>query len=88
MIVDGQKLACLPCIRGHRVSNCQHTNRELLKVRPKGRPSTQCSKCRELRRTRKAHVKCICAELKADNVDKDPEPAAKGKLYRYCIFIV
>ncbi|KAJ2452458.1 copper-binding transcription factor [Coemansia sp. RSA 2336] len=77
MIVDGQKLACLPCIRGHRVSNCQHTNRELLKVRPKGRPSTQCSKCRELRRTRKAHVKCICAELKADNAEGDAEPALK-----------
>ncbi|KAJ2566751.1 copper-binding transcription factor [Coemansia sp. RSA 1822] len=34
-------------------------------VRRKGRPPTQCHKCRELRRTRKAHVKCLCAEMKA-----------------------
>ncbi|PIA17647.1 copper-fist-domain-containing protein, partial [Coemansia reversa NRRL 1564] len=61
ILTDGQKYACTQCIRGHRASSCNHTDRPLNPVRRKGRPPTQCNKCRELRRTRKAHVKCLCA---------------------------
>ena len=24
MLIDGEKYACDACVRGHRVSNCQH----------------------------------------------------------------
>ncbi|KAJ2189738.1 copper-binding transcription factor [Coemansia sp. RSA 532] len=65
MILNGVKYACDSCIRGHRASSCNHSDRKLNMVRRKGRPPTQCHKCRELRRTRKAHVKCLCAEMKA-----------------------
>ncbi|KAJ1823381.1 copper-binding transcription factor [Coemansia sp. RSA 2671] len=61
--LDGKKYACSACIRGHRASSCNHTSRELTEIRPKGRPVTQCERCRQLRKTRKAHVKCLCGEM-------------------------
>lgn len=27
MLIDGEKYACDACVRGHRVSNCQHTGK-------------------------------------------------------------
>ncbi|KAJ2004622.1 copper-binding transcription factor [Coemansia sp. RSA 2322] len=60
---NGKKFACEACIRGHRASTCNHKSRTLKEIRPKGRPVTQCERCRELRKSRKAHVKCLCGEL-------------------------
>lgn len=37
IIYDGEKYACVSCIRGHRSSTCRHTNRMLVKVRSRGR---------------------------------------------------
>ena len=48
------------CIKGHRSSNCRHTDRPLFEIKKKGRPVTQCEHCRELRKTKQVHVKCIC----------------------------
>ncbi|KIM32850.1 hypothetical protein M408DRAFT_33319, partial [Serendipita vermifera MAFF 305830] len=48
------------CIKGHRSSACNHTDRPLFEIRKKGRPATQCDDCRDLRRTRRLHVKCAC----------------------------
>ncbi|KAJ2745217.1 copper-binding transcription factor, partial [Coemansia sp. BCRC 34301] len=63
IFLDGKKFACSACIRGHRASSCNHSSRELTEIRPKGRPVTQCERCRQLRKTRKAHVKCLCSEM-------------------------
>ncbi|KAJ1675097.1 copper-binding transcription factor, partial [Spiromyces aspiralis] len=63
VIIDGKKYACQSCIRGHRASSCKHADRELIPVRPKGRPATQCPKCRNLRKTKHSHVKCNCKDL-------------------------
>ncbi|KAI6083243.1 hypothetical protein F4821DRAFT_195042 [Hypoxylon rubiginosum] len=42
-IVNGQKMACLPCIRGHRSTKCNHGDeRFLLQVRKPGRPLSSC----------------------------------------------
>ncbi|KAI9253768.1 hypothetical protein BDA99DRAFT_443190 [Phascolomyces articulosus] len=49
------------CIRGHRVKDCQHVDRELIPVQKRGRQVSQCNHCRHLRVTRKSHVKCTCA---------------------------
>lgn len=27
MLIDGEKYACEACVRGHRVSNCQHSGK-------------------------------------------------------------
>ncbi|QIX01916.1 hypothetical protein AMS68_007433 [Peltaster fructicola] len=58
---DGTKWACNSCLKGHRVSGCNHTDRELQLVPKKGRPVTQCQHCRQERKKRSAHVSCDCA---------------------------
>ncbi|KAJ2770156.1 copper-binding transcription factor [Coemansia nantahalensis] len=60
IIIKGQKFACDQCVRGHRASSCNHTERSLNPIKRKGRPPSQCDSCRALRLTRKAHVKCEC----------------------------
>lgn len=40
ILVEGEKYACVRCIRGHRSSTCQHTKRPLVQVRSRGRPNT------------------------------------------------
>ncbi|KAF2726166.1 hypothetical protein K431DRAFT_3116 [Polychaeton citri CBS 116435] len=59
---DGSKWACSSCLKGHRVSGCTHTDRELIHVPKKGRPVTQCQHCRQERKKRSAHVRCDCGE--------------------------
>ncbi|SCU91988.1 LAFA_0F07184g1_1 [Lachancea sp. 'fantastica'] len=41
IIYDGEKYSCVSCIRGHRSTTCKHSNRMLVKVRTKGRPSAK-----------------------------------------------
>ncbi|KAF9056407.1 hypothetical protein BJ165DRAFT_512390 [Panaeolus papilionaceus] len=48
------------CIKGHRSSSCHHTDRPLFEIKKKGRPVSQCTKCRELRQSKKLHSKCTC----------------------------
>ncbi|ORX87518.1 copper-fist-domain-containing protein, partial [Basidiobolus meristosporus CBS 931.73] len=60
VLINGIKYACETCIRGHRSSSCSHLKRQLFEIKKKGRPVTQCEHCRELRKTKKIHVKCIC----------------------------
>ncbi|KAF2837480.1 hypothetical protein M501DRAFT_168635 [Patellaria atrata CBS 101060] len=63
-ILDGVKYACESCIRGHRVSGCTHTDRELKHINPKGRPVRQCEHCRSARKSKSQHAKCDCGEKK------------------------
>ncbi|KZT68751.1 hypothetical protein DAEQUDRAFT_727393 [Daedalea quercina L-15889] len=58
--VNDQKFACESCIKGHRSSSCQHTDRPLFEIKKKGRPVSQCEKCRELRKTKRMHNRCTC----------------------------
>ncbi|AGO10510.1 AaceriABR058Cp [[Ashbya] aceris (nom. inval.)] len=39
IIFDGEKYSCAACIRGHRSTTCKHSDRMLVKVRTRGRPS-------------------------------------------------
>ena len=50
------------CIKGHRSSSCTHTERPLYEIKKKGRPVSQCERCRQLRNTKKVHSKCTCSE--------------------------
>ncbi|TVY53061.1 Copper resistance protein CRF1 [Lachnellula cervina] len=65
MLIKGEKYACEACVRGHRVSNCQHADRTLQHINKKGRPVSQCTHCRTLRKSRSAHVRCDCGSDKA-----------------------
>ncbi|KAH9855791.1 hypothetical protein C2E23DRAFT_550566 [Lenzites betulinus] len=63
VFVNDKKFACESCIKGHRSSNCQHTERPLFEIKKKGRPVSQCERCRELRKTKRMHSKCTCSSM-------------------------
>ncbi|KIM84696.1 hypothetical protein PILCRDRAFT_33349, partial [Piloderma croceum F 1598] len=48
------------CIKGHRSSSCKHSDRPLFEIKKKGRPVSQCEKCRKLRQSKRVHSKCLC----------------------------
>ncbi|CED83035.1 Copper fist DNA-binding [Phaffia rhodozyma] len=64
------------CIKGHRSSSCAHTDRPLFEIKKKGRPPTQCSHCRDLRKKKQVHVKCMC-EARGPLI-LDPSQIAEG----------
>ncbi|KAF9454936.1 hypothetical protein P691DRAFT_4125 [Macrolepiota fuliginosa MF-IS2] len=70
--VNSKKFACESCIKGHRSSSCHHTDRPLFEIKKKGRPVSQCEKCRELRQSKKVHSKCTC--------NPRTDPASRGQV--------
>ncbi|KAF9113394.1 hypothetical protein BGX27_001670 [Mortierella sp. AM989] len=50
------------CIKGHRSTTCNHGERPLHEIKKKGRPSTQCMHCKELRKAKQVSVRCICGK--------------------------
>ncbi|KAI9251998.1 hypothetical protein EDC94DRAFT_621364 [Helicostylum pulchrum] len=66
MYINGLKYACSTCIKGHRSSHCSHVDRPLFEIRKKGRPVTQCTFCRDLRKTKQVHIKCACSDKKVN----------------------
>ncbi|KAI7878346.1 hypothetical protein K492DRAFT_209052 [Lichtheimia hyalospora FSU 10163] len=72
-----RKYACNTCIKASGSTRCQHTDRALVEIKRKGRPISQCNSCRQLRRTKQLHIKCICADKNTDPlVDNTPTPPA------------
>ncbi|KAJ5168709.1 uncharacterized protein N7482_004303 [Penicillium canariense] len=71
MLIDGEKWACEACVRGHRVSSCHHSDRPLTHINKKGRPVSQCTHCRGLRKSRTTHVKCDCGDKKKKSDPSD-----------------
>ncbi|PGG96590.1 hypothetical protein GX51_07752 [Blastomyces parvus] len=87
MLINGEKWACEACIRGHRVSNCQHADRPLSHINKKGRPVSQCPHCRSLRKSRTTHTKCECGEkghTKAECPVKEPNDNQAGNRKQCC----
>lgn len=72
VFIDGIKYACDRCIRGHRVSSCKHTDQPLTMIKPKGRPTTQCSHCRENRKSKQLHTKCLCGHKQGPHSSSCP----------------
>ncbi|CAE6491565.1 unnamed protein product [Rhizoctonia solani] len=84
ILIDNQKFACSACINGHRSSSCHHSDRPLFEIKKKGRPVTQCARCRELRKTRSYHSKCLCdkpatVSQKDDGTSAEENPGSKRK---------
>ncbi|EPY49686.1 nutritional copper sensing transcription factor Cuf1 [Schizosaccharomyces cryophilus OY26] len=75
ILVNNAKMACMKCIRGHRSSSCKHDDRELFPIRPRGRPVSQCEKCRQARVMRHIHVKCTCSS----NAEKPQSQIKKSR---------
>lgn len=93
VLIDNKKFACQTCIKGHRSTSCTHTDRPLSEIKRKGRPITQCQHCRELRKSKQVHVKCVCGDAEgaspvssasgsgdASVKPKDPSPAQTAAL--------
>ncbi|KAJ7596822.1 hypothetical protein C8J56DRAFT_918413 [Mycena floridula] len=80
--VNSKKFACESCIKGHRSSSCHHTDRPLFEIKKKGRPVSQCEKCRRLRQSRKVHSKCSCTDKEAQPPTVQPLATASGSKSR------
>ncbi|SCU81935.1 LAFA_0C08064g1_1 [Lachancea sp. 'fantastica'] len=84
VLVNGIKYACERCIRGHRVTTCNHTDQPLMMIKPKGRPSTTCSHCKELRKNKNANPSgsCTCGRQEkkrlAQKVKEEARSSGKG----------
>lgn len=74
ILVNGVKYACELCIRGHRAASCHHSDRQLIMVKKKGRPSTTCGHCKELRAVKNVNPSgtCLCAKKKISNQEFSP----------------
>lgn len=80
VLVNGEKFACEACIRGHRVSSCNHVERDLHHINKKGRPVSQCNQCRSMRKSRSAHHQCDCgkATYKCPHLSEMKEGHSRG----------
>ncbi|KAH9211911.1 hypothetical protein DL95DRAFT_305125 [Leptodontidium sp. 2 PMI_412] len=79
MLIKGEKYACEACVRGHRVSNCQHSDRPLQHINKKGRPVSQCTHCRTLRKSRSQHVRCDCGEKAHSKIGCSNDTDSQGE---------
>lgn len=84
VLINGSKYACERCIRGHRVTTCTHTDQPLMMIKPKGRPSTTCDLCKELRKNKKAintvqNGICTCGRLEKKRQLQKLKEEAKTK---------
>ncbi|AHY79222.1 AQG_2a_G0018850.mRNA.1.CDS.1 [Saccharomyces cerevisiae] len=75
VVINGVKYACETCIRGHRAAQCTHTDGPLQMIRRKGRPSTACGHCKELRRTKNFNPSggCMCASARRPAVGSEED---------------
>lgn len=78
------------CIKGHRSSNCHHNDRPLFEIKKKGRPVSQCEKCREARQARRIHAKCTCETEKSKDGpgNSSNTEVAKFKRQGMCVFLI
>ncbi|KAF8872260.1 hypothetical protein CPB84DRAFT_1691507 [Gymnopilus junonius] len=81
LITENFHLFSETCIKGHRSSACRHTDRPLFEIKKKGRPVTQCDHCRELRKTKQVHVKCICESKAESSFQQGPKPGFEGAAF-------
>ena len=49
-------------------------NRPIFEIKKKGRPPTQCLKCRQMRKATGLHAKCLCLERPIDRLSFLPLP--------------
>lgn len=81
VLINGVKYACERCIRGHRVTTCTHTDQPLMMIKPKGRPSTTCDHCKEIRKNKNANPSgiCTCGRLEKKRLAQKTKEEARAK---------
>lgn len=60
VLINGVKYACEKCIRGHRATTCTDSDKPLIMIKPKGRPSTSCIHCKEQRLLKNSNPSGVC----------------------------
>lgn len=80
VLINGIKYACERCIRGHRVTTCNHTDQPLMMIKPKGRPSTTCDYCKQLRKNKNANPEgvCTCGRLEKKKTGTESQRRSKS----------
>ncbi|KAI0200919.1 hypothetical protein F4808DRAFT_470099 [Astrocystis sublimbata] len=76
-VIDGVKVACIPCIRGHRSTKCTHqSERVMIPVRKPGRPLSSCPhqkgkpcNCNNITAAIPRNGKCGCGTLEPINTN-------------------
>ncbi|KAI0386289.1 hypothetical protein F5Y04DRAFT_119806 [Hypomontagnella monticulosa] len=79
-VINGQKMACEPCIRGHRSTKCAHAgDRLLLPVRKPGRPLSTCPhppgktcQCRNVTAALPRGSSCRCSSTPSNKTNGTP----------------
>ncbi|CCD23342.1 Haa1p NDAI_0B03070 [Naumovozyma dairenensis CBS 421] len=81
VLINGVKYACERCIRGHRVTTCNHTDQPLMMIKPKGRPSTTCAYCKELRKNKNGNIpgSCTCGRQEKKRLAQKAKEEARAK---------
>jgi len=81
VLINGIKYACERCIRGHRVTTCNHTDQPLMMIKPKGRPSTTCAYCKELRKSKgiKPPGTCTCGRQEKKRLAQKAKEETRAK---------
>ncbi|KAG0672526.1 hypothetical protein C6P45_001990 [Maudiozyma exigua] len=81
VLINGIKYACERCIRGHRVTTCNHADQPLMMIKPKGRPSTTCTYCKELRKSKgvKPPGTCTCGRQEKKRLAQKAKEEARAK---------
>ncbi|KAI5464693.1 hypothetical protein BGZ63DRAFT_412215 [Mariannaea sp. PMI_226] len=87
-LINGQKMACEPCIRGHRSTKCTHANERLMvPVRKPGRPLSTCPhpasrpcSCTQVTAAIPRKQKCHCGTKSAESAKVKNENGESSKL--------
>lgn len=63
------------------MTTCNHTDQPLMMIKPKGRPSTTCDHCKELRKNKKANPTgvCTCGRLEKKRLAQKAKEEARAK---------
>ncbi|KAI0129498.1 hypothetical protein BJ170DRAFT_276406 [Xylariales sp. AK1849] len=78
-LIEGKKMACAPCIRGHRSSKCAHHDRLMIEVRKPGRPLSVCPhkgecSCGKVTAAIPKRQNCACPSHKSESMPIKSEP--------------
>jgi hypothetical protein len=68
IFVQGVRFSCKKCLKGHRTGQCNHIT-ELVELKVKGRPLSQCGTCRNKRKDIVSrHNSCKCGDKPPSSV--------------------
>lgn len=62
-------------------------DRPLFEIRKKGRPVTQCTFCRDLRKTKQVHIKCACSSNDKKGKYNQNKKKAIEKIFNRVFFL-